>query len=55
MIKTSKTRIGIAPWAEGLGSFAVSNPKIFMRYGLLVVKIGFKNKQVSNNQPIYSG
>ena len=31
MIKTSKTRTGIAPWADGLGSLAVSIPKIFIR------------------------
>ena len=30
MIKTSKTRTGIAPWADGLGSLAVSIPKIFI-------------------------
>ncbi len=32
MINTSKTRMGIAPWADGLGSLAVSIPKIFISY-----------------------
>ena len=32
MTKTSKTRMGIAPWADGLGSFAVSIPNIFIKY-----------------------
>jgi hypothetical protein len=35
MIRTKRTRIGMAPCAEGLGSLEVSKPRIFMRIGLL--------------------
>ena len=52
MIKTSKTRTGIAPWAEGLGSLAVSIPKIFInnRYESLnyANKTPQKTKKVLN-------
>ena len=35
MTSTNKTRIGMALWAEGLGSMAVSKPKIFMFFACL--------------------
>ena len=38
MTKIKRTKTGIAPWVVGLGSLAVSKPKIFMRIGLLPLK-----------------
>jgi len=52
MIKTSKTRMGIAPWADGLGSFAVSIPNIFIKYRYLPLNYSInrpkKSKKVLN-------
>ena len=52
MISTSRTRIGMAPCADGLGNFEVSKPRIFMRIGLLPSKYSIKAKleQVPTNK-----
>lgn len=49
MTKIMRTKTGIAPWVVGLGSLAVSKPRIFMRYSLFLVKANLNNNKVSDN------